>query len=1343
MVAVVAAALALAAEVAAAPAPAPKPAPAPAPAPANVPAALEKPAFTATPAELLAAAKTTPVPAGDWPYVVLRQDEELAVDEQGRVTRRSRAVIVARTQEGIAEWEAMWLTWSPVYQDRPRVRARAIGPAGVVAELDPKLVTDVPAPAGTAPPDPARERRRVSARLPKLSPGAVLEYETVLADREVRLAAGSVELVPVGDAVPIASMRVVLSAPASRNARPFARELPAIGSPSQPSRPNRQVEGGRARWVYELGALAAVPPPELAVPADGPGQPYIGLSTAASWSAVAREYRKRLDQRITEGPARLPAGLPRAPTLAAARAITAWLHREVRATGSVVRHAWIAPRPPAETMQRGQGDAGDRALLLVALLRQAGLRADLALIESGPGRDVDAELPGLERFDRALVRAKIGGRDVWIDPAEELALPGRLPADIQGRRALLAADDTAGLVTTPAATAADNLIREVHTFELSESGPATRVTEVSTYGGAFEADMRRNIRNRPAEATKSFFESQAQDLYGAALERYRTTPPDDLDRPFTTTLEMVRAQLAYTAEDRISIPLSPAAALGPLVQSMPEGELSAPRRADFQWRKPYVMEIENRLVLPPGYTAPALPAPKTTPIGTATLTERHRLEGRTLVVTFRFDSGKPRISPAELVALRRADAALKKEVVRVEIERTGWALSNAGKSRAAIAEIERLIRLHPTEAVHHVELAYAYLDIGMGIAARREARRAALLEPSSAHAHLHLGRVLRRDTFGRLHGFDHDRAGAIAALVRARELDPMLPGPAVQLGELLVRDLRGYRLAQSPYLPHAIEHMRAAHVLSGAEPHGLTRALALLDANASAEAERVLRAMEPSPARDGVLVGAVAAGPGGPPAAIRLAESLRTGSARVPVFRVAAATLLNARRYDAMRAIMAHIGETSVANIDGAIAERLARTVPTPPGRDPKQLLFALLQIQRDGGGDAVFWDARTAGELLSLPPPAVNDELPREALDDIVRSAVDVAVTGGEAAWRIEGRRDSHKTVTYAALDRGTPKLLAADFEPTGLGRHVLRLVERNDLATAALCLDWLVGDTPLVSRAPVAQLWGAGRPRDQGAIALAGALIAGPSDGDRVLPIITRCASQLPAARAVCDEAIASVLRDRRQWRELEAHAAAWVGRAAGAGPAWVARMNALAELGRGAEADQLYAAARAALPGDRAVAEAWAETAIQRRDFAEAVRRYDVLLQRPDAGAYEHNTAAWLRLFTGADLPRALELARKSVGPDRARAADGELNTLAAVEAEVGDVDAAFVDGQLAMEKAGRAVPSPADWYLYGRIAEQLGLRDDAIAAYRRVADDSWYQHDAHGLARLRLARLGAGP
>jgi hypothetical protein len=52
-----------------------------------------------------------------------------------------------------------------------------------------------------------------------------------------------------------------------------------------------------------------------------------------------------------------------------------------------------------------------------------------------------------------------------------------------------------------------------------------------------------------------------------------------------------------------------------------------------------------------------------------------------------------------------------------------------------------------------------------------------------------------------------------------------------------------------------------------------------------------------------------------------------------------------------------------------------------------------------------------------------------------------------------------------------------------------------------------------------------------------------------------------------------------------------------------------------------------------------------------------------------------------------------------------------------------------------------PRPSDWYVIGRIAEHLGLRDDAIRAYRKVtrSPDVTLDLDADVPAAKRLKRL----
>ena len=102
----------------------------------------------------------------------------------------------------------------------------------------------------------------------------------------------------------------------------------------------------------------------------------------------------------------------------------------------------------------------------------------------------------------------------------------------------------------------------------------------------------------------------------------------------------------------------------------------------------------------------------------------------------------------------------------------GEAALAAGRVRDALAEFRRLDSQHPHEALHACQIARAYLEAGLGAAAREEARRAVTFDPKSSRAQRTLGWVLESDLVGRRLKPGSDPKGAEAAYRKALALDP-------------------------------------------------------------------------------------------------------------------------------------------------------------------------------------------------------------------------------------------------------------------------------------------------------------------------------------------------------------------------------------------------------------------------------------------------------------------------------------------------------------------------------------------------------------------------------------------
>jgi len=90
-----------------------------------------------------------------------------------------------------------------------------------------------------------------------------------------------------------------------------------------------------------------------------------------------------------------------------------------------------APNRPELVLARRFGDCKDKATLLIALLSEAGIPADPVLVNTERKAAVATRLPSPLAFNHVIVRARLEGRDIWIDPTLE-----RERGDFGSRRSL-------------------------------------------------------------------------------------------------------------------------------------------------------------------------------------------------------------------------------------------------------------------------------------------------------------------------------------------------------------------------------------------------------------------------------------------------------------------------------------------------------------------------------------------------------------------------------------------------------------------------------------------------------------------------------------------------------------------------------------------------------------------------------------------------------------------------------------------------------------------------------------------------------------------------------------------
>jgi transglutaminase-like putative cysteine protease len=1347
------------------------------------------PAFAADPAALLQAAAAPPGATGE-DVVLLFEEARYSYDEAGRETFSQRLVYRIESANADPSWSTVDERWAPWHQERPELRARVIAPDGTVHLLDPATVAE--SAEAQDDPDMFEDGRVLRAPLPATGPGAVVEQEVTIRDTAPLFDGGTVSYATLALGFPVRHARLVLEAPVALPLRYVSRLLPA-------AKPREEVADGRRRLVFEYHDLAAAEDPEPGLPPDVPRSPYVAFSTGRSWADLARRYSAVVDDKVRGADLKAfvrAAGAPAGSQLETVERLLARLGEQVRYTGVELGEGGLVPRPPAETLRRKFGDCKDKAVALVALLRSVDIPAYVALLDAGEDdQDVEAELPGLGAFNHAIVVVP-GTPPIWIDPTDRFARAGELPAQDQGRLALVASPTATGLVRTPESSAADNRESETREYVLADLGKA-RVIETTEYRGEPERDMRAFYATADPTEMRGNLQDYVKTAYLAkGIGSLDHSDPADLAHPFRLRLEAKESGRGVTAEGDAAVAVFPDALLSRLPaeltgsghdkggkkEAAQEGEKGAPRKGDYYFTHPLTVETHYRVVPPAGYAPQPLPASRTRQLGPATLVEAYAVAPDGAVTAdLRFEVGKRRLTGAEFAALAAGvrEVAAAKPVLLL-FEQVGEAHLAAGRVREALAEFERLAGAAPKKALPRTRVARALLAGGMGDAAREAARRAVQLEPGSALAHRTLGWVLQHDALGRRFGRGFDRPAALAAYRKAKALDPADGVARADLAILLEHDARGERYGAGADLAAAIDEYRALRADVHDESMDNNLLMALLYAGRFAELKELLAQLEGSPER-AILSLVATAATDGAEAAVREADrKLGNDSSRLAALSGAAQRLIALRRYPEAAALLDRASRQSpnaaalLATVDVLRKARRHEEIAVS-GREPAPAVRRLVLLAAAQPADARKLAALFSADLTrDLAGPDVergfaaalgevrrslrSSEVPLDAVIDLGLAAVRDAVTGDDAVgYRVElaaaGAEAPRRLVAFVVPEGGEYRIAAMANQPETLAREALRRLARGDLRGARQWLDWARGEAAAgkgedpLGPPPFVTLWshGAEATAEEARCAAAALLAESAADAGKALPLLLACREATPegARRTAVDLSLARAYLGLSRWADLYATAERLLVAAPDSDRAFAIAAFALARLGRQDELRRAADRRLASRADDPAALHALAGAAMDGGDFDRAHALLAKLADGGKADATDFNHLAWMALLSGRADDRAIEDAQRAATLTNYKSAP-VLHTLASLYAERGRTAEAYRLILQAVAARDDETPLAADWYVFGRLAEQYGLPDAARAYYRRVAPQERETAMSTGrLAQQRLAALGPEP
>ena len=277
----------------------------------------------------------------------------------------------------------------------------------------------------------------------------------------------------------------------------------------------RETPGGVTVTAAGLPGLA--PPersPDLAE--DGAVLRYAWGDTA-SWEAVGHWYEGLLARvprgaETVRGKAReLVAGI--ADRQRRIEALAGFARRQVRYVAVEVGIGGYRPTPPQQVMDRLWGDCKDKALLLVELLREAGIEAYPALARLDPQGRVDREFPSPFQFNHMIVAvpaaglglpadAPVAGGYLFLDATQELGGLAWLQPAMQDQEVLVVRGGRGELVHTPVRNGVEGSRLDV-ALDLAAGGDAAGAARLELSGEGGAAFLHLNAGGKPQEVDRA------------------------------------------------------------------------------------------------------------------------------------------------------------------------------------------------------------------------------------------------------------------------------------------------------------------------------------------------------------------------------------------------------------------------------------------------------------------------------------------------------------------------------------------------------------------------------------------------------------------------------------------------------------------------------------------------------------------------------------------------------------------------------------------------------------------------------------------------------------------------
>jgi tetratricopeptide (TPR) repeat protein len=494
--------------------------------------------------------------------------------------------------------------------------------------------------------------------------------------------------------------------------------------------PDQVEEKDKGTVLYHWKAVNVPKPPlDENLPSKEELRMGVACSTFPSWEAVGKWKQKLREEcwaatadvrQVTTDAAK---GLT--DPVAKARALTYWMRRNIRYVSAGEAHDYT-PHLPAEILTNRYGDCKDTSQLLAVMLREAGIKVELATLGARDDGQIIESVPS-PWGTHAILVATIDDKEHWIDTTSSLAGWDFLPHDDHDRVCYVVDDKgKIRLTRTPALTAAENRMDQTTEVWIGADG-STRNERVAVSHGSAAIVQRDDFLETPSGERRRQVAAELQDANSRAhLTKLSVDEAAlrDFDQPVT-------ARINFDIDKHFALSNGGPEREGSIADSKTWGKFLAfnldyDREAAMQFYSPFESHHRYVVHLPPAFTLDGLPNDKDlhSDWGSFVLKvkELDGGAGRDLELDFTMKLEKARIEPADFDKFRQFHEDVSR-AYRV------WLTLKPAADLADAPALEALLGWAPEDAASAATLAHIYEKHGQGAEARRVLRRALHYHP--------------------------------------------------------------------------------------------------------------------------------------------------------------------------------------------------------------------------------------------------------------------------------------------------------------------------------------------------------------------------------------------------------------------------------------------------------------------------------------------------------------------------------------------------------------------------------------------------------------------------------------